>query len=177
LARRLPECRLRQSPLVYNVRVDPSLIGELSKPILSLADPVLARVGKWLGYQKPHLYVHFQLRQLVWCIATESQQNGPPKEYMQAVFWADLNHDSDEPLVIMSAFPDGTTPQLATATRLVIPPRQIVHSQILAIALPIRGKKGVDWRGRFVLLDQFRRKYKTQRATFRWVGPSEPPAE
>ena len=53
---------------------------------------------------------------------------------------ADLNHDSHvkEPLVIMRpAFPDGTTPQLATATRLVIPPRQIVHSQILAIALPI----------------------------------------
>ena len=84
----LPGLSAKTPLLVYNVRVNPSLIGELSKPILSLADPVLDRVGKWLGHRKPHLYVHFQLGQLVWCIATESQQNGPPKEnHMQAVFW------------------------------------------------------------------------------------------
>lgn len=59
--------------------------------------------------------------------------------------------------------------------KIAIPPNTMVHEQISAIALPIKGDKGMPWRGRFILVDQFQRKYKTKKVTFRWAGPKQSP--
>jgi len=94
---------------------------------------------------------------------------------MQLVFWADINHaDDKQTLLIMGAYPDGTQPQMNT-THFKIPPSAVVYEQISAFVLPIKGERGQPWRSRFILIDQFHRKYRTQEIAFRWVG-GPPPA-
>jgi hypothetical protein len=60
-----------------------------------------------------------------------------------------------------------------TISKFAIPPGAMVNEQLTAIVLPIKGKKGQPWKGRFVLVDQFERKYKTKKIKFKWVGRVE----
>jgi len=82
-----------------------------------------------------------------------------------------LNHDDPkQSIIITAAFPKDTQPQHGLISNIVIPPNQMVHEQVVAIVSPIVGEKGKPWTGRIILTDQFHRRYKTQKATFRWVG-------
>jgi hypothetical protein len=102
--------------------------------------------------------------------------NGASTELMQIVFWADVNHDDQrETLVIMSAYPEGSEPEIASTLQFSVLPGTIVHEQISAFIKPIKGEAGKTWRSKFVLVDQFRRKYKTQEIAFRFAGPVPPP--
>jgi hypothetical protein len=140
----------------------------LTKPFSQLLNPLLERIGNRLGRRKPHLYVHVNVMQAIWCIA----KNGDV-EIMQAVFWAEFNHDDPkQTLVIMDAYPVGTRPQISATSKFSVGPGQIVTEQIGAYVLPIKGERGKPWSGRFILVDQFHRKHKTQKITLKWVGNS-----
>lgn len=155
--------------------VELTWLSNLTKPFSSLLNPMAERIGNWIGRRKPRLYVHFNPSQMLWCIARQGQADGSFTEMMQAMFWADFNHDDPkETLVITDAYPDGTHPQLGMMVKFAIPPGEIVHEHVAAFVLPIKAEKGKAWRGRFVLLDQFQRKYKTKKVTFRWAGSPAP---
>jgi hypothetical protein len=163
-------------PFRYSMGMDLSWLGNLTKPFSSLLKPPAERIGKWLGRRKPRLFIHPNLGQSLWCITGQAGTNDPTTELMQIVFWAEITHDDDkQTLVIMDAYPDGTHSQLNSMTQFRIPPSTLVHEQISAFVLPIKGERGRPYKSRFVLIDQFHRKYKTQELVFRWVG-APPPA-
>jgi hypothetical protein len=74
-------------------------------------------------------------------------------------------------MVIMDAYPVGTTPQIDPRRRFTIPSNQVVEERMVAFVTPILAKKGEPWTGKFIIVDQFLRKHKTQKATFKFVGP------
>jgi hypothetical protein len=113
---------------------------------------------------------------MVWGITRRAERDGTFTEMMQAMFWADFNHDDQrDTLVITQAYPQGTRPQMGII-KFAIPPGQMVREQIASFVLPVKGTKERPWVGRFVLVDQFRRKYRTKKAAFRWIGPRTPSA-
>jgi hypothetical protein len=142
------------------------LIKTLTAPLAAIAERMAQRIRR----RKPNLYIHFKLNSVVWCIAQQPQKQGPPREMMQIVFWANFNHDDPtQTLVITSAYPQGTTPHVGVMT-FTIPPETMVNEQVLAIVSPIVGEKGKDWTGKIVLVDHFQREYQTKKITFKWVG-------
>ncbi len=72
----------------------------------------------------------------------------------------------------MDAYPVGTTTQVRGMSEFKIPPGALIKKQLVAIVGPIIGEKGKPWTGKLVLVDQFLRKYKTRKVTFKWVGPN-----
>jgi hypothetical protein len=80
---------------------------------------------------------------MLWCIAQQGQRDGSLKDMMQAMFWADFNHDDPKlTLVIVDAYPQGTRPQIGMITKFAIPPNKIVQQQVAAIVVPIIATKG-----------------------------------
>lgn len=132
---------------------------------------IFDRLSFWISGRKPKLYVQFEPGVSVWCLA----HSGPPPtgtEYMQVVCHANLTHDDPKiALIITDAYPVGTTTQVRAMTEFKIPPHAMVKQQIVSIAGPMIAKKGSPWTGKIVLVDQFLRKYKTRKNTFKWVGP------
>lgn len=152
-------------------------LGDLIRPFSSLLNPVAERMGSRLGRRRPRLYIHFNPTQMLWCIARQAQRDGTVVEMMQAMFWADFNHDDEkQTLVITEAYPQGTHPQFGIIEKFAIPPGRMVRQQVAAFVLPTKGKKERPWTGRFVVVDQFQRRYRTKKAAFRWVGPPTPSA-
>jgi hypothetical protein len=129
------------------------------------------RIALWIGRRKPKLYVHFQPGTSLWCIAHSGP--GPSAiEYMQVICSASLTHDDHtQAMIIVDAYPVGTTSQVRALQEFTIPPHVMVKEQITAIVGPVVGKKGKPWTGKLILVDQFLRKHKTQNVTLRWVGP------
>jgi hypothetical protein len=150
-------------------------LGSLIKPLSNIFNPLTERIGQRIARRKPHLYVHPTRTQSIWCIATQGLPGSTVNEMMQVVFWADMNHDDDKlGLIITDAYPVGTRSQIGMVGRIILPPHNISHQQIAAFVNPIKGKRGQPYETRFILVDQFRRKYKTQKITFRWTGPPPP---
>jgi len=144
----------------------------LTKPFSSLLNPLAERIGQRLGRRKPRLYVHFNPTQLVWGIGTQKQTREPDLEMMHIHLTAGFNHDDDkQTLVIMDAFPEGTQNRMPALSQFEIRPHTLVNQQVVAFVVPVVGEKGKPWTGRFIIVDQFQRRYKTQRATYRWTGP------
>src|SRR5438309_1268550 len=119
----------------------------LTKPFASLLNPVAERIGNWLGRRKPHLYVHFEPTQSLWCLARNGDQ-----ELMQAMFSADFNHDdTKQTLVIVDAYPHGTNVEIPGTNKFSVPPGQVVHQRVYVFISPVP-EKGKPWTGRFVLV-------------------------
>jgi len=94
---------------------------------------------------------------------------------MQATFSAHFNHDDPkETIVIIDAYPKGTPAQTGLINKFTVPANEIVQREVVAIVSPVRAKKGMPWVGRFVLVDQFQRRYRTKKMTFRWIAPPPP---
>jgi hypothetical protein len=90
---------------------------------------------------------------------------------MQVVCSASFTHDDlTQAMIIVDAYPEGTTPQVMAMQEFTIPPQEMVKERIMVIVGPVVAKKGKSWTGRIVLVDQFLRKHKTQKVTFKWVG-------
>jgi hypothetical protein len=129
----------------------------------------MARVALRVKGRKPRLHVHLSPASLMWGVA----QSGS-LEMMQLSFSASFNHDDrNQTLVIVDAYLKGTIPQLEMRHKFEVPPETMVDQRLVVSVTPVVGEKGKDWTGRVVLLDQFRRKYKLMKATFRWVGIGE----
>jgi hypothetical protein len=141
----------------------------LTKPFASLFNPIAERIGNRLGRRKPRLYVHVQAQTSLWCIAQQGTT-----ELMQVMFSADLNHDDHKHgLAIIEAYLEGTRVEIGMMDKFVIPPNEIVTERIGAMVLPVKGEKGKPYTGRFILVDQFKRKHKTEKITFKSAGPSQ----
>lgn len=156
--------------------MDWSWLGNLTKPFANVLNPITERLGKWLGGRKPRLHVHFHPIQLVWSVGNEMQVDGSMLETMHVHAAADLTHDDDkQTLLIVDVHPEGTQNRLPGMSQFRIGPREMLsHLQIVSIAFPVIGTKGQPWTGRLILVDQFERKYKTKKATYRWSGQMRP---
>ena len=48
----------------------------------------------------------------------------------------------------------------------------------MILVTPVVGTKGKDWTGRLIFVDQFDRRYKSPKYTFKWAGlPPTPPTK
>ena len=108
---------------------------------------------------------------MLWCIAGNAGQ-----EMMQTVCWADINHDDPQlALIITNVYPEGSHSTKIQVTKFVVPPGEMVHEQLASFSGPIKAEKGKLWIGRLILVDQFKRKHKTEKITFQWVGGAAQP--
>ena len=126
------------------------------------------RLALWVSKRKPKLYVHFQPGTCLGCIARHADA-----EYMQIVCPVSITHDDvKHDLIIVDVYPAGTISQVSAMQDIVIPANTMAKEQIVSIAGPVIANKGESWTGRIVLVDQFLRKYKSPKATFKWAGPN-----
>ena len=154
-----------------------SWLENLTKPFSSLLNPIAERLGNALGKRKPRLYVHFHPTQLMWSVGIQREPNGSSIDIMQVHVMADFNHDDPkETIFVMDVYPEGTQNRIPGFAQFSIEPTEVVTNQIVSFATPVIGEKGQPWKGRIVLVDQFQRKHKTRKATFRWGGQAKPPA-
>ena len=97
---------------------------------------------------------------------------------MQVMFSADFNHDDHKHgLAMVEAYLEGTRLEISAMDKFVIPPNEIVSERIVVMVLPVKGEKGKPYTGRFILIDQFKRKHRTEKITFTWAGPSQTQTE
>lgn len=118
---------------------------------------------------KPKLNIVYDVNQCIWSVGGQLQKDGSFKRVMSVHFWAVITNDSDEALVILESYPEGTKPQLG-GVQPVIPPRRPMRQMMFALVLPVTGTPGQPLETRWVLKDQYGRNYYTPRTTFRWVS-------
>ena len=133
---------------------------------------IFGRLATAITRRKPKLHVEPNVATCVWSAGTQL----PKVELMQIVCLANVNHDDpDNALVIMDVYPAGTHSQINKTCVVVIPPNTMVRDQLSALVTPVIGKRGQDWEGKLVLVDQFHRKHETQKIKFKWVEPTQMP--
>lgn len=121
------------------------------------------------------MYAHVAPASSFWCIGYAGDAKDGANQFMQTVFQAEFTHDDDkQALVIMNAYPEGTETKFAALTPFNIPPRTLVSQQVSAFVQPISPRPGETFECRYILVDQFHRKYRTQRIVFKWAGPPPP---
>jgi hypothetical protein len=123
------------------------------------------KVGELFNRKTAKIYVH-PIGKPVWHAAV--QPSGAV--YMQVIIQARINHDSSQAVVVVDSYPKGTVPIVSGMVIFIVPPNAMVEEHLSSIAAPMVGKKGKDWTGRLVLVDHLRRKHKTDKITFMWVG-------
>jgi hypothetical protein len=90
--------------------------------------------------------------------------------YMQVIIQPRINHNSSEAVFVVDSYAKGTVPVVSGMVNFIVPPNVMVREHLSSIAVPVVGKKGKDWTGRLVVVDHFRKKHKTDKITFMWVG-------
>jgi hypothetical protein len=87
------------------------------------------------------------------------------------ILHASFAHDDpDATLEICDAYPHGTQNQFGLMGKFMIPPGRTVDLRILPMVLPVRAEEGEPYVTRMIFVDHFRRKYKSQKIVFEWVG-------
>jgi hypothetical protein len=89
---------------------------------------------------------------------------------MQVVIQARINHNGSGNVGIVDSYPQGTSPVFSGQVNFIVPPNAMIQKYFSSICEPVVGKKGKNWKGRLVLLDHERRKHKTDKISFMWVG-------
>jgi len=72
-------------------------------------------------------------------------------------------------------YPQGSRSAKSRASNFVVLPGQMVHEQLASFSVPIKAEKGKPWIGRLILVDQFKKQYKTEKVTFQWAGGATAP--
>jgi hypothetical protein len=122
-------------------------------------------LSKWKWKPRVKVYIH-PMGKPVW--VTAPQPNG--QIYMQVILQARVNHNCPHGLMIVDTFPEGTTPIVTGMRSFRIPPYTIIEEHLSNIVMPVVGKEGKDWVGKLVLIDHERRRHKTEKIHFMWVG-------
>jgi hypothetical protein len=136
------------------------------KSLGGLFEALLERLTIRVLKRKPKVYVQFEPNTVLWCVAKSGDI-----EYMQITCQIRITHDDQRnSLVITDAYPVGTNTEIKAMGEFKIPSNTLANERIASIARPMIGEKGKPWTGKIVLVDQFNRKYKTQKATFKWAG-------
>lgn len=147
-----------------------------TKPLAAVSNAITERLALRFR-RKPKLHVHFHATTGLWCLAS---QGG--KKIMQVGFVADFTHDDPtQTIILVDAFPDGTRSELRLFDYITIPPEELVRLRhhLWRMVTPVVGEEGKNWKGRIVLVDQWKRKYKSKEFEFMWVGgkgTAAPPA-
>jgi hypothetical protein len=140
------------------------------KPFTLILNPIADRIGHKLK-RRPKLHIYVRPLTSFWCYAWEGQ-----KPMMQAQFSADITNDGNEGVLILDSYIEGTNSKLPFRECIKVPPTTTVTGENIAVFVsPIVGTGGKDFTGRVVLIDQFKRKHKTDKITFTWAGTTEPP--
>jgi hypothetical protein len=153
----------------------PGLVKEaaetLLKPFSLILNPVAERIGRWLK-RKPKLHIYIQPRTHLWCYAWEFD-----KPRMSVMFSADLtNDDHREKVFIIDAYIKGTKPTIPFIRKVEVPAATMVpRVPFHVLVSPVVGKGGENWKGRIILIDQFKRKHLTDKIEFEWHGTTECP--
>ena len=142
----------------------------LFKPLAIIFHPLVVRWEHWTK-RKPKMFFQFDPSHAVWTVA----KNGT-EEIMQATCALDITQDDpSESLFILDIYPEGTTSTIPCMSRIELKPKTTVFfHRVDMFAKPLIGEKGKDWHGRLVFVDQFNRKYRTKKHTFRFIGVGTP---
>ena len=141
------------------------LIDVFVKPLRVVSDAIAIRTEVLLR-RKPRVYVTFQPVTSYWCLAHEGD-----KRVMQVGFTADFAHDDPEQnVLVIEAYPKGTRTRYPLAEKLSIRPSELVTQRFNLMAVPVVGEEGKNWKGRVVLVDQWKRRYKTDEPEGRLGG-------
>ena len=136
------------------------------KSLGGLFDALIERLTILVLKRKPKVYVQFEPNTILWCVAKAGDI-----EYMQISCQIRITHDDQRnALIITDAYPTGTKTEIKAMDEFKIPSNTLANERIASIVGPMIGEKGKPWTGKIVLVDQFNRKYKTQKATFKWAG-------
>ena len=164
---------------------DPGLVKELTSALGKILEPFVRpinvvsqamsdRLERWLT-RKPRLYVRFHPQMERWCLAFSGDETG-----MQIIYTADFSHDDPkQTLLLIDAYIEGAKPFVTVSDPMKIPPGQVVRSRhINGIYLtPVVAEIGKNWTGRIIFVDQWHRKYKSDKFEFIFTGPTEHPAK
>jgi hypothetical protein len=151
-----------------------TLIETFLKPFTVILNPIAERIGNRLK-RKPRLHIYVRPLTNFWCYAWDGYGENQ-KPMMQARFTADITNDRDEGILILDGYIKGTKPKLPFSDRIEVPPTTTVEGENIAVfCTPVVGEGGKDFTGKIILIDQFKRKHPTDKITFTWVGPTEPP--
>jgi hypothetical protein len=103
------------------------------------------------------------------------------KHTMQLIFMADFSHDDEKhSLLLIDAYIKGTKPWVGNGNDPVkIEPCHLIRDRYIngILVTPVVGEPGKNWTGRIIFIDQFHRKYNTDRQEFVFTGPKEHPAK
>lgn len=135
-------------------------------------NPIAERIGNRLK-RKPKLHIYVRPLTNFWSYAWD----GSPKPMMVVRFTADITNDSpDEGVLILDGYIKGTKPQIPFPDRIEVPPTTTVEGELISVFVrPVIGEGGKDYTGKVILIDQLKRKHPTDKITFTWLGPTEPP--
>jgi hypothetical protein len=151
------------------------IVSIVTRPLEVVSKAVADRLERWLK-RKPKLFVSFHPQTTFWCLAFSGEQTG-----MQLTFMADFTQDGDdETLLLIDAYVEGTKPWMKNPNDPIeIGPGEFVRSRYIngIFVSPVVGTPGQNWIGRLIFIDQFHRKYKTEKCEFVFAGPPEHPAK
>ena len=151
-----------------------SSLKTLLKSFALIFNPIAERIGNRLK-RKPRLHIYVRPLTNVWCYAWNGYGENQ-KPMMQARFTADITNDGYEGILILDGYIKGPKPKLPFPDRIEVPPTTTVAGKNIAVfCTPVVGEGGKDFVGRIILIDQFKRKHPSDKITFTWVGPTEPP--
>ena len=146
----------------------------LLKPYSMIANPIAERIGNRLK-RKPKLHFHVHPVTSVWCYAWDGYGE-KAKPMMQIRFDVDITNDGHEPILILDGYAKGTKAKLPFIHPIQIPPTSTRIRELISVFVePIIGEGGKDFTGKIVFRDQLKRKHVTDKTTFTWVGPTDPP--
>lgn len=150
-----------------------SVVETLLKPFSLIFNPIAERIGDRLK-RKPKLHINIHPASNVWCYAWNGNN---PTPIMQVRFDADFTNDSDrEGIVILDAYVEGTKSRLPFMSHIQIPKTTTTFRQIVGVfCAPVVAEGGKDFTGRVIFVDQLKRKHRSDKTTFTWVGTTEPP--
>ena len=150
-----------------------TVVETLLKPFALILNPIAERIGNRLK-RKPKLYIYIHPVSNVWCYAWRVPD---PNPIMQVRFDADFTNDSNhEALLILDAYVEGTNSTLPLMNHIKIPPTSTTVSEIVGVfCTPVVSEGGKDFTGRIIFVDHLKRKHRSDKTTFKWVGTTEPP--
>jgi hypothetical protein len=143
----------------------------LTKPFSNIFNPITERIGNRIARRKPRVSIHPDPLLTIWCIANPGEN-----EFMHLVLSGGFTHDDkDVTLIFTDTYAVGTKTKIKMADWLKIAPGQLLDTRIVTFVGPVIAEKGKPFETRVVLVDQHRRKYKSQKIIFQWAGPAATP--
>ena len=150
-----------------------AVVETLLKPFSLIFNPIAERIGNKFK-RTAKLYINIRPATNVWCYAWNGNN---PNPMMQVRFDADFTNESDrEGIFILDVYVEGTKSRVPIIDHLKFPKTSTTFAQIIGLfCSPVVGEGGKDFTGRIIFVDQFKRKHRSDKTTFTWVGSTEPP--